>query len=295
MKLDRSVRSNPQLTFAVTLPSKALPRFLGMDLLVTVCRMLEGTGVVAAMDSELTRPDEIPEDTRVWNRPKVPPRVGLIVNGVSILVEGRDRPAFNSADLSNMDLRSWPAGAAQISRTRGHVDVTEVKAVGGSTLDHNYDRAAALTVVAAAVAKLTDITAVVWNTSNCAMPAERLGSLVEQLAQGQAPMQLWLGCESRTDGKCNAMTCGLYPLLGAEIEVVSPKLPGETAVRIALELAAEILRAGEPPAHGTTIDFDKNSEFRVLHRARGGDGVVPAVVLTHVTHLAEPEAAAGAA
>jgi hypothetical protein len=33
----------------------------------------------------------------------------------------------------------------------------------------------------------------------------------------------------------------------------------------------------------------------VLHRARGGDGVVPAVVLTHVTHLAEPEAAAGAA
>jgi hypothetical protein len=295
MEISQSARSNPQLAFAATLPLKALPRFLGMDLLVTVCRILEGTGVIAVMDAELTTPDERPEDNRVWNRPKVPPRVGLVINGVTILAEGRDRPAFSATDLTRLDFRSWPAGAAQISRTRGHVEITEVKAAGGSSLDHNYDRAAAVTVVAAAVSMLADLTAIVWKTSRCALPAKRLTSLVAELAQGQAPMPLWLGCQGGTEGARGATTCGLYPLLGAEIEVVSPNLTAETAVTVALDLATEILRAGEPPAHGATIDYDKNTEFSVHHRASRGAGSVPAVVLTHVKHLAEPKAAAGAA
>jgi hypothetical protein len=123
------------------------------------------------------------------------------------------------------------------------------------------------------------VTAIVWKTSRCALPAKRLTSLVAELAQGQAPMPLWLGCQGGTEGARGATTCGLYPLLGAEIEVVSPNLTAETAVTVALDLATEILRAGEPPAHG----------------ASRGAGSVPAVVLTHVKHLAEPKAAAGAA
>lgn len=295
MGLDQSVSSKPQLTFAATLPLKALPRFLGMDLLVTVCRLLEGTGVVAVMDTDLTTPDEVPEDGRVWNRPKVPPRVGLIVNGVTILVEGRDRPAFNAPGLIKLDFRSWSGGATQILRTRGHVEITEVNAKGGSTLDHNYDRAAALTVVASAVTKLADVTAIVWRTSRCALPVEHLTSLVTELANGQAPVPLWLGCPGQpVDGK-GAMTRGLYPLLGAEIEVIAPSLPGDTAIAVAMELATEILRAGEPPAHGAMIDYDKNTEFRVVHRAKAGVDAVPAVVLTHVTRQSESEVAAGAA
>ena len=291
MEFDQSVRSEPQLTFAATLPLKALPRFLGMDLLVMVCRILEGTGVVALMDSELTTPDEISEDNRVWNRPKVPPRVGLIVNGVTILVEGRDRPAFNSSQVMQLDYRSWPDGGARISRTRGHIELIEVKATGGSSLDHNYDRAAAITVVAAAVAKLAEVTAIVWHTSRCALPAERLSAFVAELAEGQAPVPLWLGCQEQSEG---ALTHGLYPLLGAEIEVISTDLPGEIATMVAFELATEILRSGEPPAHGTMIDYDKNTDFRVAHRAATDTGAVPAVVLTQVKHLAEPEVAAGA-
>lgn len=295
MELDPSVRSNLQLTFAATLPLMARPRFLGMDLLITVCRILESTGVVAVMDADLTTPDELPEDGRVWNRPKVPPRVGVIVNGVTILVEGHDRPAFNATDLTRLDFRSWPGGASRISRTRGYVEITEVKATGGASLDYNYDRAAALTVVAAAVTKLAEITAVVWDTSGCALPAEQLASLVAELAQGQAPVPLWLGCPKRAEGVGGAETRGFYPLLGAEIEVVSPNLPDDAAVIVALDLATEILRAGEPPAHGAMIDYDKNTEFRVAHRAGTGSGAVPTVVLTQVTHLAEPEVSAGVA
>lgn len=295
MKFDQSVGSKPRLTFAATLPLKALPRFLGMDLLVTVCRMLEGTGVVAEMDADLTTPDEIPEDARVWNRPKVPPRVGLIVNGVTISVQGHDRPAFSPIEVAQLDFRSWPNGGAQISRTRGHIELTEVNATGGSSLDHNYDRAAAMTVVAAAVTKLAEVTAIVWHTSRCALPAEQLSSMVARLAEGQAPIQLWLGCPGRPEGAGGVATLGLYPMLGAEIEVVSTDLSGDAAVMVAFELATEILRTGEPPAHGAVIDYDKNTEFSVSHRAEAGAGTVPAVVLTQVKHLAEPEVAAGAA
>jgi hypothetical protein len=295
MEFNQSARLKPRLTFSATLPLKALPRFLGMDLLVTVCRILEGTGVVATMDVDLTTPDEIPEDGRVWNRPKVPPRVGLIVNGVTLVVEGRDRPAFNATELTKLDFQAWPGGASQINRTRGHVEITEVKATGGSSLDHNYDRAAALTVVASAVTKLAEVTAIVWHASGCALPSGRLDSLVAELANGKAPVPLWLGCPVQAEDVRGAATRGLYPLLGAEIEVVSPNLPRDTAVMVAMDLATEILRAGEPPAHGAMIGYDKNTEFSVAHRAGAGVDAVPAVVLTHVTHLAEPEVAAGAA
>jgi hypothetical protein len=295
MEFDPSVRSTAQLTFAATLPLKARPRFLSMDLLVTVCRILESAGVVAVMDADLTTPDEISETGRVWNRPKVPPRVGLIVNGVTILVVGHDRPAFHATDQTGLDLRSWPGGASQISRTWGYVEITEIKATGGLSLDYNYDRAAALTVVAAAVAKLVEVTAIIWDTSVCALSAEQLDTLVAELARGQAPVSLWLGCRARVEGAQGAVTRGLYPLLGAEIEVVSTDLPQDKAVMVALDLATEILRAGEPPAHGAMIDYDKNTEFRVAHRAGDGVGAVPTVVLTQVTNLAEPKASAGAA
>lgn len=295
MEFDQPAHPGPQLTFAAALPLMGRPRFLGMDLLITVCRILEGTGVVAVMDVDLTTPDESREDGRVWNRPKMPPRVGLIVNGVTVLVEGHDRPAFSATDVARLDFRSWPGGASRVSRTRGYVGITEVNAAGGSSLDHNYDRAAALTVVAAAVTKLVEATAVIWHTSGCALTGEQLTSLVAELAQGKAPVALWLGFPERADGDRGAETRGLYPLLGAEIEVVSPNLPRDTAAKVALDLATEILRAGEPPAHGAVIDYGKSTEFRVLHRPSAGVDSVPAVVLRHVTHSAEPEVTAGAA
>ncbi|TFH57908.1 MAG: hypothetical protein E4G91_10125, partial [Candidatus Zixiibacteriota bacterium] len=184
MVQDQSVKSDPHLDFAVTVALTALPRFLCMDLLVTVCRLLEGTGVSAILEPDLTTMDQSAGDVRVWNRPKVPPRLGLTVNGVTIVVEGHDRPAYNAAEMAQLDFRSWPGGRVRISRARAHVEITEFKAAGGSSLDHNYDRAAALTVVAAAVTKLTDACAVVWHRSRCAVATEELALIVDRLAQG---------------------------------------------------------------------------------------------------------------
>jgi len=293
--VDQSVEPDPRLAFAATLPLRALPRFAGMELLVAVCGLLEGTGVTAVMEPDLTTFDEDPGDARVWHRPKAPPRVGLTVNGITIVVQGHDRPAFSAAELARLDLRAWPEGGARIARARAHVEIVEARPSGGADLDHNYDRAAAVTVVAAAVTGLVEAAAVVWRASRRAVPVEQLETLVAALAQGQAPIPLWLGCPSRPEGARGTVTRGLFPLLGAEIEIAVSDLQGDAAFKIAMELAAEILRAGEAPAHGAWLKYDRNTEFSVRHRASGHAGGVPYVVLTQAANPVESEATAGAA
>jgi hypothetical protein len=280
MALDRSARSDPKLAFGATLPLKALPRFSGVELLVAVNEILKGTGVMATLEPELTTFDESPDDARVWNRPKAPPRIGLTVNGVTILIEGRDRPAFSASELSRLDVR------ARISRTRAHVEITEVQATGGSDLDHNYDCAAAVTVVAAAVAGLAEAAAVIWNASRRAVPVEQLAAMVAALAQGQAPMPLWLGCVARPAGARGVATLGLFPLIGAEIEVASQDMSVDTAFGVALELAEEVLRSGEPPENGALLGYDRTTEFGVRYRANGHAGAAPAMVLSQINHPA---------
>jgi hypothetical protein len=286
MALDQPAQSDPRPAFGATLPLGALPRFSGVELLAAVNKILKDTGVAATLEPELTTVDESPDDARVWNRPKAPPRIGLTVNGVTMLIEGRDRPAFSPSDLARLDIRSWLEGRARISRARTHVEITEVQASGGSDLDHNYDRAAAVTVVAAAVAGLPNAVAVVWHASRRAVPAEQLAPLVAALAKGQAPVPLWLGCVARPEGATGAATRGLYPLHGAEIEVAAPGLPGNLAFEVALELAAEIFRTGKPPAEGARLGYDRTTEFGVRYRTDGPAGAVPAVVLTQITQPA---------
>jgi hypothetical protein len=272
-----------------------LPRFTHGDLLIAITARLEGTGAVASLDPSLTEIDDAPTELRVWNRRSAPPRIGLNVNGVTILVEGHDRPAFSDGQLARLDYRSWNEGRARIARTRAHVEIYEVQAVTGADLDHNHDRAAAVTLVAEALTGLADPVAIVWQASRRAMPVEELAPLVAELAAGQAPVPLWLGCLGRPEGARGASTLGLYPLLGAEIEVASPVLSREKATRVAMDMVVEIFRSGEPPAHGSQLGYDKDLDFNVRYRMDDLPGAVPVVVLTQVAQPVEIDMAAAAA
>ena len=124
---------------------------------------------------------------------------------------------------------------------------------------------------------------------------EEMAPLVAALADGQAPVPLWRGRLSGPESTGRVATRGLYPLLGAEIEVSSSQLEPDSAYELALAVAMEILDNSKPPAHGELIACDKESAFRVRHRPYGEDGAIPAVVLTHVALPDELDVAAGAA
>lgn len=269
--------ARPALAFAATLPMRSLPRFTPAELVAALNRALQDAGTTAAIVPELTRFEQSPGAARVWHRPKMPPRIGVDVAGITVVVEGQDRPAFAARESAALDFRSWPEGMGRIRRARAHVRVAEAGPGGGTDLDHNHDRAATLTAVAAAVAELAEPVAVVWDSAAIVLPPGSLAEALATLAEGTAPVALWIGAGARASGAVE--TRGLYPLLGAEIEVAPCGLGEDAARATALALATEILEQGRPPAEGSELRCGRRGALCVRYRGAGADGAPPAVVL----------------
>jgi hypothetical protein len=293
MGSDRRVWPDDGLNFAVTLPLRALPRFPAVELLAAVNGLIWSAGAAAQLVPDLTVFDDDDTTGRFWHRPKAPPRIGLTLNGVTLSIQGYDRPGFRIAELEALDDRDWPDGREKVARARAHLKITEVGPANGFDFDQNYDRAAVMTVVAQAAAKLAQAVGIVWHSSRRAMPVERLEPMVTALVDEQPPVSLWLGCSTRRSAG-RMLTRGLYPLLGAEVEVASAALTEEAAREVALALAADILDSGRVPAENETIDYDRQTVLHIGYR-QGGDTTVPAIVLTQIPRQSDLEPAAGAA
>ncbi len=272
MSGDAVARGTPMRAFAATLATRELPRFTSADLLLTVNRLIESTGVAAALVPEMTVEDISVDPTRIWNRGRIPPKVGLRLNGVTVEIKGEDRAGFTQADIARLDVRSWRNARENIARSRAHVSVTELFANAGIGIDENFDRAAAVTVVTMAVARLVEAVGVVWQPSRCAVAAADLPQLFAGLEQGKAPAYLWVGAdqEPAPRGAPPVRTVGLAPLIGVEIEVAARNLAPESGFAVAVELAEAILRAGEMPEHGEELDFGGDAVFTVQRRPSGG-------------------------
>ncbi len=285
-RVERTGEGGPRTDLAALLPTRALPRFTPAEFLGTLNRMIGGAGASAELVPDLTRFEQNPGGTRVWHRRQLPPRIGVAVAGVKLLVEGQDRPAFGADSLGAGSLgvdaaaalafRSWPAGAREIARARAHVRVSEVDPVPGADLDANHDRAAALTAVAAAALELSQALGIVWETSGVAVPADEMLAALPALTAGEAPVALWIGTGGQGWGA--VATRGLHPLLGAEVELRAPGLARAAAERVVTELAAEILETGRLPAEGSVIDIGSRGALRVRYRG-AEDGGLPAIVL----------------
>ena len=269
-----------------TLPTRGLPRFAPRDLLAALNRILQTAGTSATLLPELTRNEQSPGGNRVWHRPQMPPRIGVDVAGVAVVVEGQDRPAFEARALEALKFLSWPSGMREIGRARAHVRVAEAGPGTGPDLDHNHDRAAAVTAVAAAVAAVATPVGVVWDTSGIALAPEGLDEAMAALAEGAAPVAFWVAAAEMGNG--GVATRGLYPLLGAEVEMAVPGVSPDASRRVALRLAAEILEQGRPPAEGAEIDNGRNGTLRVRYRGPESDGAAPAVVLERMRPMELP-------
>lgn len=288
---ERLCRRGAQAGFAAVLTMRALPRFTPAELLTALNRILAKAGSSAELDPGLTRFEENAGTDRVWRRPQVPPRVGVVVAGVTLVIEGHDRPPFGVDEAGALEFRSWPAGARDIARARAHVRIFEAEPAIGADLDANHDRAAAVTAVAAAAAELAAPAGIVWEASGVAVPAGELVAALPALMAGEPPVALWIGTGAEPWG--GVATRGLYPLLGGEVEVRPAGLSQEMAGRVAMGVAAEILETGVPPAEGAQIAHGPRAVFYVRYRG-AEDGGAPAIVLDQAPPGAT-DLAAGAA
>ena len=190
MAQGQTVKTDPRASFTATLPLRVPPRFTSMELLMMVCDMLEGTGVSAQVEPDLSIMEPETEGSRFWSRPETPPRVGLTINGITLLIEGHDKPAFTSGDLDQLDFGKWVSGKDRLLRARAHVTIIEYNSGPTSDLDYNYDRAAAMSVAASAVDRLIGTVGLVWHTSSKVVASDEIAGMFKGLMAGSAPVGL---------------------------------------------------------------------------------------------------------
>jgi hypothetical protein len=264
------------------LPTRQFPRFTVSQLVSGVRKMLADTQTQVDLDLALTTEREMPAFPRFWSRSKSPPTIGLSVGGVTVAVTGHDRPAFDAEDLGRLDVDMWQGGRSQIARCCGHVEVGEVRVTASQETKSGYERAAAVTLVAAAVSHLVDTIGVVWHASLVSLPKDCLPGIVENLAVGQAPAALWLGAgplADRDGETAGLVTRGLHALLGAEIGISEAKLPHSVALEIVMGLAGRIVGSGSLPSQDTRLNFGAGRSYRVRQLPRGGENGILKMLL----------------
>ncbi len=277
---------NPNLVFGATMALWQPPRFTPQELLDTVNELLEGTGAVAAFDEKMSSEGQ-QRFSLLKRRLKGPPSAMLRVNGLFTLVGGGDNPAFVGKALKDrVNPALWSEGVQRLSQSRGHVMIADAHPADPDDADLNYDRAVAVTVAAAAVSLLTDPVGIIWHPAGNATPPDVIPDFIQSLADGLAPLPLWLRWlmvppeKGRNPG---AASRGLEALLGLELEISSNDFSLEKTVGDLFHIAAVQVRLGKAPPHGSQVGTRDKTWYHVVHQKHGRVTGTPVARLTPVT------------
>ena len=278
---------NPNLVFGATMALWRPPRFTSQELLDTINEILDGTGAVANFDEKMSQAGQQQRFSLLKRRLKGPPSAMLRVNGLYTLVGGGDTAAFVGKALKErVNPALWSEGIQRLSQSRGHVMIADAHPPDLNDPDLNYDRAVAVTVTAAAVSLLTDPCGIIWHPAGNATPPDVIPDFVQSLADGLAPLPLWLRwlLVPPTPGRNpGAASRGLQALLGMELEISPNDFSLEKTVNDLFQLAAVHVRTGRPPAHGAQVGTKDKTWYHVVHHEHGVVTGTPVFRLTPVS------------
>jgi hypothetical protein len=278
---------NPNLVFGATMALWQPPRFTPRELVDTINEILEGTGAVARFDPRMNEAADQPKFSLLKRRLKGPPSAMLRVNGLSTLVGGGDKPAFTGKALEErVNPALWAEGVQRLSSSRGHVMIADAHPNDPNDPDLNYDRAVAVTVTAAAVSLLTDPAGIVWHPAGNATPPDVIPDFIQSLADGLAPLPLWLRWLLVPPvGNLNpgAASRGLEALLGMEMEIAPNKKSLEQTVGHLFQLAAIHVRLGKAPPDGSQVGTKDKTWYHVEYVEKGAVTNTPVYRLTPVS------------
>lgn len=278
---------NPSLVFGATMALRHPPRFTAHALLDTVNEILEGTGTIAEFDPDMRGSEAQPRFSLLKRRLSGPPSAILRINGLRTLVGGGDKPAFAGRALEErVNPALWAEGVKRLSQSRGHVMIADAHPPDPDDPDLNYDRAVAVTVAAGAVSLLTDASGIIWHPAGNATPPDVIPDFVQSLAEGVAPLPLWLRwmlIEPEPGRNPGAATRGLEALLGMELEITPNDFGLEKTVGDLFAIAHAQVKRGHPPADGTQVGTKERTWYHVRHASRGTVGEAPVFRLTPVS------------
>lgn len=209
----------------------------------------------------------------------------VTVNGMAVTVLFMDFPlpedAWQSAAAASL---TWRDAAEALRSTRAHV----VLALLEDPPDHPFalNGAAAVTLLAAAMARRLPASAIVFTESDAILPARDLGDIAAGFMQGQMPVMLWtrlafLRGPDDAAGRptVGALTFGLAAFIGREIELEpAPLEPAAIAERL-LGLCQYLIVQGPIIQDGETVGLTEAEKIRVRWTDQGTRPGVPVLLM----------------
>jgi hypothetical protein len=205
----------------------------------------------------------------------------LSVDGMLITVLFVDRPI--PADELNAAIQGgrigWPTAGEELAAHRAHVIVATVNPVAshGDALNG----ATGVTFVAAAVAALSPALGVYWSTARAVRATKDFVRAAEGLALRQIPTDTWVrldflqGSADLAEGIFAAITTGLQPFVGRELEFAPDRIPPKAIAQRLVGTAQYLIANGMMLNDGDTVDVDQSEQLRVRFADRGQRPGVP--------------------
>ena len=175
--------------------------------------------------------------------------------------------------------RDWPQARSTFGRCHAHLGVVALHRKDGQ--DNVFLNAICVTLVSATLCDMAPAIGVFWPMGNRLSEARRFRDVAARMAAGEPAVDLWVQTLF-TDGPllggqrtlC-AMTAGLRPLVGREIELL-PLARGQKALaKIVGSLLAFTARRGIGFDDGDSVDMGNGEVVCLRHAAEGQRSGIP--------------------
>jgi hypothetical protein len=213
-----------------------------------------------------------------------PPQRGLplrlMIGPCAIEVYAMPQPIPSEAlSIALATNRDWPEARAALARSYGHLGVVPLRRKDGR--DDMFLNAICMTLVCAALCEMTPAIGVLWPTGNRLSEAGRFRAVAGRMAAGEPAIDLWV-YTLFTDGpvlngqrSLCAMTTGLRPFVGRELELL-PVARGQEAVsKIVGSLLAFMARRGAGFEDGDSVDMGNGEAVALRLEAQGQREGIP--------------------
>jgi len=211
---------------------------------------------------------------------------------VSVMFVDAPMPTDAYQEALTLDL-IWPEARDVMQHHQAHAIVGLV----GDPQDHlgNLNGAAAVTLVAGALATLLPTAALVSIEGRVVMKPDMFGPLAVGLAKHEVPVSFWttvalVNGERGADGAemVGAMSYGLQPFIGRELEFVPASLPAVGLAERLTGLCQHLIMNGPVIKDNDTVGLTPDEQIASRYRAEGARAGVPIIELS-ISDAAPPE------
>lgn len=207
---------------------------------------------------------------------------------LSVMLIDKPLPAGTLDKAIQADL-VWPEAKEKLAAHKAHIIVGCV--AGAEGYGPAIDTAGLVTAMAAVIATLTPTIGVYWSTGNTVTETSRFQQVADSFFAGNPPVTVWVQLlmmpslqTAQGEPTLAAVTQGLQPFVGREIEFQPSTLPPAAIAQRAVGASVYLLAKGPVLKDGDTLGISEGERIRVAYADQGCRPGIPVMKLS-LEHL----------